>query len=104
VSVPVEVYVVVKVPSLTVSTPLARIPSENSDVPVVSGTVPVPVAGPSNERVGPVEFGEPAELADALVELFDAAAAPVLLELVELPCSALCTAAVRALLTRLKAV
>jgi hypothetical protein len=44
VSVPVDVYVVVLVPSLTVITPWAGIPRLDSGVLVVSGTVPVPLA------------------------------------------------------------
>ncbi len=57
VSVPVDVYVVVLVPSLTVIVPVAGIPSVSSDVPVVSGTVPVPVAGVSG-KVGALALEE----------------------------------------------
>ncbi len=44
VSVPVDVYVVVLVPSLTMIVPWAGIPRLDSEVLVVSGTVPVPLA------------------------------------------------------------
>jgi hypothetical protein len=45
VSPPVDLYVVVLLPSLTVIVPFAKMPSVNSDVPAVSGAVPVPTAG-----------------------------------------------------------
>jgi hypothetical protein len=82
-----------------VTVPFARIPSENSEVPVVTGTVPVPVAGPSNERVEPEEFEELEEL-DALFDDDE-------VEALEPPLSvwsAACTAEVRASLVRFKAV
>jgi len=82
VSVPVDAYVVVLVPSLTVILPFAGIPSTNSEVFAESGSVPVPVAG------------EPAEL-----ELEEEVPEPP----VE-ACSALCNAALNCALTRSSAV
>jgi len=70
VSVPVDVYVVVLVPSLTEIFPPARIPRVNSDVVAVSGAVPVPIAGEGAEE--PAEF-ELEDDADEPVELLDAA-------------------------------
>lgn len=78
VSVPVDAYVVVLVPSLTVILPPAGIPRVMSEVLVESGTVPVPIAG------------EP-----TLEELeVDAS------ELAVADCTALCKAAVNWALTR----
>lgn len=100
VSVPVDVYVVVLVPSLTVTVPLAGIPSVNSDVLAVSGTVPVPLAAAGEE----LEFAAPEELAE------DEEEEPVEPldddddEAPDSDCSALWTAADSALLTRFKAV
>jgi len=95
VSVPVEAYVVVLVPSLTVIVPFWGIPRVNSEVFVASGTVPVPVAGEGLE-----ELEEPELEADAL----EALAAADDVELPELPEIALCSAAESAVLTRFKAV
>jgi hypothetical protein len=103
VSVPVDLYVVVLVPSLTLIVPFARIPRVSSVVLVKSGAVPVPVAGELG-GVGELEEPEVLELdedAAAFVELLDddeVDALPVM------PWSAFCTAADSALLTRFKAV
>jgi hypothetical protein len=108
VSLPVEVYVVVLVPSLTVIVPFAMMPSVNSEVLAVSGTVPVPIAGAA--RVGaaldvPDEFelGEEEE-DDADEVLDDEVVSPVLLEPPLMDASALCTAAVSWVFTRFRAV
>lgn len=100
-------YVVVLVPSLTVTEPFAGIPRVNSEVLGVSGTVPVPTAGEPDvleeleefetaEELEELEDVDPEDDEDAVEALDD-----------ELPCtdcSALCTAAVSWLLTRFKAV
>ena len=52
VSVPVDAYVVVLVPSLTVIVPFGGMPRVRSEVPRVSGTVPVPFAGEPDELEG----------------------------------------------------
>ena len=52
VSVPVDAYVVVLVPSLTVIVPFGGMPRVRSEVPRVTGTVPVPVAGEPDELEG----------------------------------------------------
>jgi hypothetical protein len=84
---------VVKVPSLTVKLPLVKKPRPNSGVPLVSGTVPVPVAGALTTAAAALE-------AEGLVALVDDDA----LELADVGFSAPCTAAVSAVLTRSKAV
>jgi hypothetical protein len=53
VSWPFDLYIVVLVPSLTVNVSVATMPSVNSEVPAVSGTVPVAIAG---APVVPVEL------------------------------------------------
>lgn len=70
VSVPVDVYVLVLVPSLTVNAELAGMPSVMSAVFVLTGTMPVPIA------------------ADPVVEVGDDAEEPCTV------CKALCSAAV----------
>lgn len=63
VSVPVDVYVVVLAPSLTVIVPFARMPRVNSDVLVESGAVPVPEPGAARvEAPAELEELEPEEL------------------------------------------
>ncbi len=62
VSVPVDVYVVVLVPSLTLIVPVAGIPSVNSEVLLASGTVPVPVAGSLEKLEEAEKFAEREEL------------------------------------------
>ena len=86
VSLPVDVYFVVKVPSLTVTVPPARIPRLNSEAVDTSGTVPVPIAGAPSETGG---LEDPDELEE--VELLDV-------------CSAACAAAASWELTRVRAV
>src|SRR5579862_9105065 len=82
-------------PSLTLIVPFGRIPRMDSDVPVVTGTVPIAVAGEAKV----LEPEEEAE--DVLVE-------PVDVEPLEdaalLPDSSPCTSAEIWLLTRLRAV
>jgi hypothetical protein len=88
---------VVKVPSLTVKLPLVKKPRPNSDVPFVSGTVPVPVAGAlTTGAAAALDEDE----ADEVVELVDDDA----VELADVGFSAPCTAAVSAVLTRVRAV
>jgi hypothetical protein len=103
VSAPVDAYVVVLVPSLTVIAPSAGIPRVNSEVLAMSGTVPVPVAGEPEEPEEPEELEELEELEleeeDAFESLDDDA-----VELPALPEIALCSAAESAVLTRFKAV
>lgn len=96
VSLPVDAYLVMFVPSLTLNVPPGRKPRVDSGVLTVTGTVPVPVAG------------APAEL--AVLELEDAAEEDPLALLdddedVELPegSSAACTAATNWELTRVRA-
>jgi hypothetical protein len=88
---------VVKVPSLTVKLPLVKKPRPNSGVPLVSGTLPVPVAA-ALTTVGAaleaVELGE-----DEAVELVDDDA----VGLADVGFSAPCTAAESAVLTRSRA-
>src|SRR5580658_1681471 len=97
VSLPSDAKVVVLVPSLTVMTPFGGMPSVNSDVPAVSGTVPVPIAGVATAGAAGADALDP----DDDVELE---------ELVgdELPdwvcCNSLWIAAVSAVLVRLSAV
>ncbi len=98
VSVPVEVYVVVRVPSLTVTVPFARIPRVNSEVLVVSGAVPVPVAG-EPKGLELEEEEEPVEPLDV-----EEVKPLELLELSEPGCSTFCMAAVNSVLTRFRAV
>jgi len=102
VSVPVDVYTVILVPELTVIVPFSRIPSVDSVVPIVSGTVPVPVAGE-------LDALEELEAAEALEEpeLVEEPAEPLDDGDVELPdedCSTCCTSAEIWLLTRFNAV
>ena len=89
-----------KVPSLTVKLPLVKKPRPNSGVPLVSGTVPVPVAAAATIGAAVLEAAELDDEAVELVELADED--PV--ELVDVGFSALCTAAVSAVLTRFRAV
>jgi hypothetical protein len=99
VSLPVDVYVVVFVPSPTVNVPFAMIPSVNSEVLAVSGTVPVPTAGAAKvaaELELEDEEGDDDELLDDEVL--------VLLEPPLMEVSAFCTAAVSWVFTRFKAV
>lgn len=95
VSLPVEVYWVVLVPSSMLKVPPGRMPRLESVVLVVSGTVPVPVAGVGDE----VEEADVDDDADALESLDE----DELLELSEVP-SACWTNAEIWLLTRLSAV
>ena len=85
-------------PSLTVKLPLVRKPRPNSGVPLVSGTVPVPVAGAATTGAAALEAEELE--ADAADELVDDDA----VELADAGFSAPCTAAVSAVLTRFRAV
>jgi hypothetical protein len=77
VSVPVDVYVVAFSPALTVIVPPGRMPRLDSDEPVVSSTVPFPVAGEPEElevleEPGPGDEEDPAEpFDDGDVELPD---------------------------------
>ena len=108
VSVPVDVYVVVLVPSLTVMLPSAGIPRVKSEVAGVSGTVPVPVAAEPVEAEL-AELEEVEELDELDVEDVEDGDAvdPLDDDVVELPetdWSALCTAAVSSVLTRFRAV
>ncbi len=102
VSLPVDLYVVVLVPSLTVIAPVATIPNVTRDVLALNGTVPVPVAGSGEEDEPEVE--EELELPDDEddedeLELdWDELLEPPLMLL-----SALCTAAESCELTRLSA-
>ena len=82
-------------PSLTVKLPRVKNPRPSSEVPDVSGTVPVPVAGAGKVTAGVAEADVEGDAVDA-VEALDV----VLVEAL----SALCTAAVSAVLTRDKAV
>ena len=92
------------VPSLTVIVPFARIPKVRRDVPALRGTVPVPIAA------APVvddefELPDELELLDEEAVLVDGLVAVVLV-LVDPPlmdASALCTADVSWVLTRLSA-
>ena len=91
VSVPVEVYLVMLLPSSTLNVPPGKIPRLDSVVLVVSGTVPVPVAGVGEAGA---EFDDEAAAVldddedDEVPEGFNAA----------------CTAAISSELTRLSAV
>ena len=114
-SLPVDVYVVVFVPSPTVIVPLAMIPSVNNEVFAVSGTVPVPTAGAATvaeELVVPLEVEDEEDEDDVLDEgdvleegdvLDDEDVSPVLLEPPLMELSALCTAAESWVFTRLRA-
>jgi len=84
------------VPSLTVKLPRVKNPRPGSDVPDVSGTVPVPVAGAAKVTAG-VEEADVVDDAVDEVEVLDD-------ELADEALSALCTAAVSAVLARSKAV
>ncbi len=88
-----------KVPSLTVKLPLVKKPRPNSGVPLVSGTVPVPVAGALTTGAA-AALDEEEDEADEAVELLDDDA----VELADVGFNAPCTAAVSAVLTRSKAV
>ena len=96
------------VPSLTVIAPFAKIPRVRRDVPAFNGTVPVPVAG-KGAVAAEVEDDEPdapeeLELPDddeEVLELLDDDV--VLLEPPLMELSALCTADVSCVLTRLRA-
>ncbi|MGA8653352.1 MAG: hypothetical protein WB677_22555 [Xanthobacteraceae bacterium] len=109
VSLPVDVYVVVFVPSPTVIVPLAMIPSVNNEVFAVSGTVPVPTAGAATvaeELVVPLEVEDEEDEDDVLDDgdvLDDEDVSPVLLEPPLMELSALCTAAESWVFTRLRA-
>jgi hypothetical protein len=107
VSLPVDVYVVVLVPSLTVIVPFAMIPSVNNEVLAVSGTVPVPTAGVARVAVaGELDVPEELELVDEEEEDEDEVLddeLPVLLEPPLMDARALCTAAVSWVFTRFKA-
>jgi hypothetical protein len=101
------------VPSLTVNVSVATMPSVNSEVPAVSGTVPVPIAGAPVVLVEldvPDEFElEDGEEDDADDEPPDDVEAVLLepvvpLELPSIDARADCTAADSWLLTRLRAV
>ena len=86
-----------KVPSLTVKLPLVKKPRPNSGVPLVSGTLPVPVAAAlTTGAAAALDEDE----ADEAVELVDDDA----VEPVDAGFSAPCTAAESAVLTRSKAV
>ena len=89
-----------KVPSLTVKLPLVKKPRPSSDVPLVSGTVPVPVAGAATTGAAAALDEDEADEADEAVELVDDDA----VEPVDAGFSAPCTAAESAVLTRSKAV
>jgi hypothetical protein len=103
--------VVVLVPSLTVIVPVGTIPKVRRDVPAVNGTLPVPVAGVG---VGAGADAEPdvadeLELPDDEEDELELESEPVGDELVLLEpplmlTSALCTADVSWVLTRLSAV
>jgi hypothetical protein len=86
------------VPSLTVKLPLVKKPRPNSDVPLVSGTVPVPVAAAATTGAAVLEAAELDD--DEAVELVDEDA----VGLADVGLSAPCTAAVSAVLTRSRAV
>ena len=89
-------------PSLTVKLPLVKKPRPNSGVPLVSGTVPVPVAGAATIGAALLEAAELDEDDEAveLVGLVDEDA----VELADAGFSAPCTADVSAVLTRFRAV
>jgi hypothetical protein len=87
------------VPSLTVKLPLVKKPRPNSDVPLVSGTVPVPVAAAATTGAAALEAAELDE-DDEPVALVDEDA----VGLADVGFSAPCTAAVSAVLTRSSAV
>ena len=91
----------VKVPSLTVKLPLVKKPRPRSDVPLVSGTLPVPVAGALTTGGVALEAAAPDEDdADEAVELVDDGA----VDPADAGFSAPCTAAESAVLTRSNAV
>lgn len=104
-SLPVDLYVVVFVPSPTVNMPLAMIPSVNNEVLAVSGTAPVPTAGAATVaaelEVEDEEDGE--EDDDDEDELLDDEVG-VVLEPPLMEARALCTAAVSWVFTRFRAV
>jgi hypothetical protein len=116
VSWPLDLYIVVLVPSLTVNVSVATTPSVNSEVPAVSGAVPVPVAGAPAVLVeldGLDEFelddGEEDDDDDEDDEAFDDDESVLLdplapLEFPSIDARADCTAADSWLLTRLRAV
>jgi energy-converting hydrogenase Eha subunit A len=86
---------VVKVPSLTVKLPRVKNPRPSRDVPDVSGTLPVPVAGAAKVTAG-LEAADADDEAVAVLDVLDVLLAEGL--------SALCTAFVSAVLTRSSAV
>jgi hypothetical protein len=104
--------VVVLVPSLTVIVPVGTIPKVRRDVPAVNGTLPVPVAGVGVEADDEPDVADELELPDDEEDDKDElelVSEPVEDELVlfEPPlmlASALCTAEVSWVLTRLSAV
>jgi hypothetical protein len=112
VSWPLDLYIVVLVPSLTVNVSVATKPSVNSEVFAVSGTVPVATAGAPvvlveldvADELEPEDEAEDDDdeddesLDDDEVVLFEP------LELPSIDARADCTAAVSWLLTRLRAV
>ena len=87
-------------PSLTEKLPRVKNPRPSSEVPDVNGTVPVPVAGAAKATAG-VEALDVEDDAVEVVEVVDALDDD---ELVDDGLSALCTAAVSAVLTRSRAV
>jgi hypothetical protein len=106
VSVPVDMYVVALAPALTVIAPFLRIPRLDSVVLVVTGAVPVPLAGEPEELDDPEAAEGLEELELEVVEADDPL--DVLgdddVEPPDVACSALCTAADSSELTRFKAV
>lgn len=94
VSVPVDVYLVMLVPSLMLNVPPGRMPSVDNAVLVDSGTVPTPVAGDGDELEALEVFADVGLLAAPLDDE----------DVEDEPFSALCTSAEISLLTRLRAV
>jgi hypothetical protein len=103
VSLPVDLYVVVFVPSATVNVPFAMIPSVNNEVLAVSGTVPVPTAGAATVAAE-LDVADEAEEDDDGDELLDDDEVPVLLEPPLMDARVFCTAAVSWVFTRFRAV
>jgi hypothetical protein len=84
-----------------VKLPLVKKPRPNSGVPLVSGTVPVPIAGAATIGAAVLEAAElDDDEAVELVGLVDEDG----VELADVEFSAPCTAAVSAVLTRSRAV
>jgi hypothetical protein len=101
------------VPSLTVNVSVATKPSVSSEVPAVSGAVPVPIAGAPvvlaelevPDELEPDDADEDDEAPDDdEVVLLASLEVPVPLEFPSIDARADCTAAVNWLLTRLRAV